>query len=62
MKRRNNMNKTFRVSCTIDVHYEDTPLGAVDTLIRFVEDEANTNWCVDNVQVLDVYELTNEEI
>ncbi len=56
------MNKTFRVSCTIDVHYEDTPLGAVDTLIRFVEDEANTNWCVDNVQVLDVYELTNEEI
>jgi hypothetical protein len=55
------MNKTFRVSCTIDIHYEDTSLGAVDSLMKFVEQEGY-NWCVDNAQVIDAYELTNEEI
>ncbi len=57
---RKQMNKTFRVSCTIDVHYEDTSLGAVDTLMRFVEQEGD-NWCVDNVQVINVEEITEKE-
>ena len=55
------MNKTFRVSCTIDVHYEDTSLGATDTLLRFVEREGDY-WCIDNVQVMTVEELPEEEI
>jgi hypothetical protein len=54
------MNKTFRVSCTIDIHYEDTSLGAVDTLMKFVEQEGD-NWCVDNVQVINVEKITEKE-
>ena len=55
------MNKTFRVQCTVDIHYEDTSLGAADTLMKFVEQEGDA-WQIKNVQVNDVYELTNEEI
>lgn len=55
------MNKTFRVHCTIDVHYEDTSLGAVDTLMRLIEQDGH-NWCIDNVQVMTVEEVTEEEI
>lgn len=55
------MNKTFRVSCTVDVHYEDSYIGAAGTLSDFIEQEGDA-WQISNVQVMTVEELTEEEI
>jgi len=55
------MNKTFRVQCTIDVGDEYSALTAVQNLTSFIKGDGD-NWCIDNVQVINVEEITNKEI
>jgi hypothetical protein len=60
MKERNNMNRTYRIQCTIDVSQEYSELTAVQNLTSFIMDDGD-NWCIDNVQVINVEEITEKE-
>ena len=55
------MNKTFRIQCIVDVGGEYTAMGAVETLSKLIREDGDV-WQVELVQVLDTYELTEEEI
>jgi hypothetical protein len=55
------MNKTYRILCTIDVGYEDTPEDAIDTLIQSLPYDGN-EWEPHNLQVLNVEEVLEKEI
>ena len=54
------MNKTYRIQCTIDVGDEYSEMTAVQTLTSFIMGDGD-NWCIDNVQVINVEEITEKE-
>jgi hypothetical protein len=54
------MNKSYRIQCTIDVGDEYSEITAVQNLTSFIEEDGD-NWCIDNVQVINVEEITEKE-
>jgi len=54
------MNKSYRIQCTIDVGDEYSEITAVQNLISFIKNDGD-NWCIDNVQVINVGEITEKE-
>jgi hypothetical protein len=55
------MEKSYRIQCTIDVAGEYSALTAAETLTHLIMEDGD-NWAVSNVKVLNVYELTEQEI